>query len=74
MFIVVDHEDQLRDIPKLRALCTEFWQCNYLSMLGLKLIHVSKRGYRYIFQVQPNGITGDMGQVKLQPLISSLLF
>ena len=25
---------------------TLYWACNYLSMLGLKLIHVNKRGHR----------------------------
>ena len=28
---------------------TLFWACDYLSMLGLKLIHVSKRGHSYSY-------------------------
>ena len=31
---------------------TLYWACDYLSMLGLKLIHVSKRGHRHL-QIKP---------------------
>ena len=32
---------------------TLYWACAYLSLLGLKLHHVSKRGYWAIFYVEP---------------------
>ena len=28
---------------------TIYWACDYLSMLGLKFIHVSKRGYWFLY-------------------------
>ena len=57
------------------------WQCDYLSMLGLKLIYASKRGRccvtdvlcKYVHRVTPNAISTTFWAALYQPLTTLTL-
>ena len=52
-------------IPKLQR-CRLYWACHYLSMLGLKLNNVIKRGYMYLLESNIHA----WHQTKYQSIIS----